>query len=66
MLGAIIATVISLFVTAQLPARTSRIYDPEVSLGKIMVAVESPRDQDMVRLERALRASGIQEVRRIL
>jgi hypothetical protein len=65
MLGAILATVVSLFVTAQLPSRTSRIYDPEVSLGKILVAVEDPRDQDAVRLERALRASGIQEVKRI-
>src|SRR5437773_7953586 len=52
MLGAILATVVSLFVTTELPATQSRVYDPEVSQGKIMVAVEQPRDEDLARLER--------------
>lgn len=66
MLGAILATVVSLFVTTELPTTQSRVYDPLVSDGKIMVAVEEPRDQDVTRLERTLRACGVDEVKRVL
>ena len=65
MLGAILATVVSLLVTTELPSRQSRIYDSEVSQGKIMVAVEEPSDVDVGRLERMLRATGIQEVKKV-
>jgi hypothetical protein len=65
MLGAILATVVSLFVTTELPTTQSRVYDPGVSLGKIMVAVEEPKDQDIGKLERALLESGIEEVKRV-
>jgi hypothetical protein len=65
MMGAIVATVVSLFVTTELPTTQSRVYDPDVSQGKIMVAVEEPADQDVVRLEMALKASGIEEVKRV-
>ena len=40
MLGAILATVVALFITTELPTMQSRVYDPEVSQGKIMVVVE--------------------------
>jgi hypothetical protein len=63
MLGAILATVVSLFITTELPTRKSRVYDPEVSQGKIMVAVEKPADSDVPMLERTLRAAGISEIR---
>jgi hypothetical protein len=43
MLGAIIATVATLVVTARL-GRGGRLYDPEVTEGKILVGVENPRD----------------------
>jgi hypothetical protein len=66
LLGAILATVVSLFVTAELPTTQSRVYDPDVSLGKIMVAVEEPRDQDVGKLEKALLDSGVEEVKRVL
>jgi hypothetical protein len=62
MLGSILATVVSLFVTTGLPAIKSRVYDPEVSRGKILVAVEGPADDEFV--ERTLKASGITEVKR--
>jgi hypothetical protein len=39
MLGAILATVISLLITAELPARESGLYDPDVSNGQILVGV---------------------------
>jgi hypothetical protein len=62
MLGAILATAVSLFVMTELPARQSRVYDPQVSQGKILVAVEEPREQDLEKLERTLKASGIDKV----
>jgi hypothetical protein len=63
MLGAILATVVSLFITTELPTTKSKVYDPEVSRGKIMVAVEGPMDDVLV--ERTLKASGIDEVRKM-
>src|SRR5215510_8963695 len=65
MLGAILATVVSLLVTTELPSTQSRVYDSEVSQGKIMIAVEEPADVDVVRLERTFRATGIHEVKRV-
>jgi hypothetical protein len=66
MLGAILFTVVSLLVTTELPATQSRVYDPEVSQGKIMVAVEGPRDEDVARLERTFRSSGVDELKRVV
>lgn len=65
MLGAILATVVSLFVTTELPTRKSRVYDPAVSQGKIMVAVEKPADHDIPTLERTFRASGLDRVHKV-
>jgi hypothetical protein len=56
MLSAIIATVITLLVTAGLPSRGGKMYDPEVSDGYILVGVEYP--PDAARLEPALAISG--------
>jgi hypothetical protein len=65
MLGSILATVVSLFVTTELPTTQSRVYDSEVSQGKIMVAVEEPRDQDLAKLERTLRDNGVEEIKTV-
>ena len=56
MLSAIIATVITLLITARLPSRGGKLYDPEVSDGFILVGVEDPSDGD--RLESALAFDG--------
>jgi hypothetical protein len=56
MLSAIIATVITLLVTAGLPSRGGKLYDPEVSDGYILVGVENP--SDAARLEPALAIDG--------
>lgn len=57
MLGAILATVITLFMTAMLPSRKlPRFYDPAVSDGYILVGVEDAKD--VARVTDALRASG--------
>jgi hypothetical protein len=57
MLGAIFATVATLLITAGIPnLRPIRLYDPEVSNGKILVGVANPSDPMSV--ERALKAAG--------
>jgi hypothetical protein len=55
MLGAILATVITLFVTAGL-GRRGGVYDPAVSDGKILVGVENPSESRASELESALAA----------
>jgi hypothetical protein len=55
MLGAILATVITLVVTAGL-GRRGGVYDPAVSDGKILVGVENPTESRVPDLESALSA----------
>ena len=55
MLGAMVATVATLVVTARL-GRCSALYDPEVSDGKILVGIEDPPDSAIPKLEAALGA----------
>jgi hypothetical protein len=58
MLGAIVATVATLIITAGLGRRRPALYDPEVTTGgKILVGVENPREGSMPDLEKALRTS---------
>ncbi|HUR33606.1 MAG TPA: quinol:electron acceptor oxidoreductase subunit ActD [Vicinamibacterales bacterium] len=57
MAGAIISTVITLVVTAGLARRMPKLYDPEVTAGKILVGIASPRDESGADVERALRAA---------
>jgi hypothetical protein len=54
MLGAIIATVITLIITSGLARRRPALYDPEVSRGKILVGLEDPPEDRMADIERAL------------
>ena len=57
MLGAIFFTVATVLLTAGLPdLRKDKLYDPEVSDGKILVGVTNPADANSI--ERALRAAG--------
>ena len=65
MLGAILATVLTLFLTAKLGRRLPRFYDPEVSNGYILVGVERPADDLVSRLSAALEAAGDGRVKRL-
>jgi hypothetical protein len=56
MLSAIVATVITLLVTAGIPSRGGKMYDPEVSDGYILVGVENAADPS--KLEPALAIEG--------
>ena len=65
MLGAILATVVTLVVTAGLGRGGSKLYDPEVSDGKILVGVENPPEGALADLEKALGAPYGAEVKKI-
>ena len=56
MLGAIVATVITLVVTAGLGRGKGKLYDPEISDGKILVGVEDPPAAKVNDLQTALGA----------
>jgi hypothetical protein len=58
MLGAIVATVVTLLVTAGLPAFGERMYDPEVSEGYILVGVERPASDRVDLLRQTLESAG--------
>jgi len=57
MLGAMLATVVALFVTARLGRRVTPIYDPEVTRGMILVGVQQPA-VDAAVIRQALEAAG--------
>ncbi len=57
MLGAILTTVVTLVVTARL-GRGSRLYDPAVSQGMILVGVDGPAADAAPDLRAALEAAG--------
>jgi len=54
MLGAILASAVTLIVTARLGRRRPVLYDPAVTDGKILVGVEKPRERSIADLQRAL------------
>jgi len=56
MLGAILATVIGLFITAGL-GRGGGLYDPEVTDGSILVGIENPAADKVGALTQALESS---------
>ena len=63
MLGAVIATVITLLVTARLPNWGAKLYDPEISHGKILIGVVDPSDEARAELENRLRRAGAEKVK---
>lgn len=65
MLGAILATVITLFITAKIPRGEPTLYDREVADGKILVGVENPRESAIAAIESALGAGGSAQIRRV-
>jgi len=61
MLGAILATVLTLFVSAKLPKPLPALYDPEVSNGYILVGVQQPATD----LTDALTSAGEGRIKRV-
>ena len=58
MLGAILATVVTLFITAKLPGRLPHLYDPEITNGYILVGVQQPEVDSTERMKVALESAG--------
>jgi hypothetical protein len=65
MLGAILATVGYLILSAGLGRRVPKLYDPAVSYGKILVGIENPREGQAEDVERALLLGPGAEVKTI-
>jgi ActD protein len=65
MLGAIVATVITVLVAARIPTRAPKMYDPEVADGKILVGVENPSEGSASAIERALMSPGVARLKTI-
>jgi hypothetical protein len=56
MLGSILATVVTLIVSALLPRKGQTLYDPEVTDGQILVGVEDPPEGSVPGLQATLGA----------
>lgn len=63
MLGAILATIITFLITARLPRYTNRIYDPEVSHGKVLVAVLESDRATQPKLRQKLQDLGATQIK---
>ena len=65
MLGAVIATVVTLLITARLPSRPSALYNPAVSDGKILIGVSRPHSERLEGIERALKTADAEKIGRV-
>ncbi|HEV2233850.1 MAG TPA: quinol:electron acceptor oxidoreductase subunit ActD [Terriglobia bacterium] len=63
MLGAILATLITVLITARLPNWKRKLYDPEVSDGKILVGVIDAPEAYRAELEKKLLGAGASGVK---
>ncbi len=63
MLGAILATLLVLLGSARLPDWGRRLYDPEISDGKILIGVINPPEELRAGLEGKLREAGASQVK---
>lgn len=58
MFGAVLATLMTLILTARSPRESAKVYDPEVSNGKILIGVVNPPEASRTDLEEALLGAG--------
>jgi hypothetical protein len=65
MLGAVIATIIALLITARLARRRPALYDPEISNGMVLIGVMDPSDATRADLESQLRRAGAEQVKTV-
>ena len=63
MLGAILATLLTLLLTARLPSWKRQLYDPEISDGKILVGVLNAPENSRTDVEKKLREAGAPRVK---
>jgi len=65
MLFAVLATVMTLLITARLPSRLPRLYDPAVSNGRILVGVVNPKQSQLAGIEQALNGAQPEVIRKL-
>jgi hypothetical protein len=65
MMGAILATIVTFLITARLPRYTHRIYEPQVSHGKILVALIDTDLELRTKLRQKLLEAGAEQVKEI-
>ena len=63
MLGAILATVLNLLISARLPSFRRGFYDSAISEGKILVGVTAPHDNARAIAESCLKGAGAAEIK---
>jgi Protein of unknown function (DUF3341) len=63
MLGAVLTTVVTLLISTKLPNWKPKLYDPEVSHGKILIGVLDPSDASRAEIENRLRGAGAEKVK---
>jgi hypothetical protein len=63
MLGAILTTLVMVLFTARLPNWRRRLYDPEVSDGKILVGLIDPPDTSRADVEQRLLKAGASQLK---
>ena len=63
MLGAIVTSIITLLSTAKLPNWKPKLYDPEISNGKILIGVARAEESAQADLEKRLRTAGAEQVK---
>jgi hypothetical protein len=63
MLGAVIATAITLLATTRLPNWGEKLYDSEISNGKILIGVLDPSEDAEAGLGDRLRGAGAEQVK---
>jgi len=63
MFGAIFATILAFLISAQLPNWGKRLYDPEVTNGKILVGVADPDRDCSGEIEQRLQLEGAEQVK---
>lgn len=63
MLGAILMTALTFFLTTRLPRSRRRFYDPEISGGKILIGVADSDSNFWRDLERTLYEQGAEQVK---
>jgi Protein of unknown function (DUF3341) len=63
MLGAIVATIITLLIATKLPRYRNRIYDPAVSHGKVLVALVESSPDAQEKFRRSLNRLGAEQIK---
>jgi Protein of unknown function (DUF3341) len=63
MLGAVLTTVVTLLISTKLPNWKPKLYDPEVSNGKILIGALEPSDTMRAEIENRLRGAGALKIK---